>query len=49
MKSEGLEFARTIGDERLDLKELNLGLKSAIARGKSQKFSIAFCGMVKAG
>ena len=49
MESEGLDFARTMGDERLDLKELNLGLKSAIARGKSQKFSIAFCSMVKAG
>ena len=49
MESDRLEFARTMGDERLDLNELNLGLKSAIARGKSQKFSIAFCGMVKAG
>jgi uncharacterized protein (UPF0335 family) len=50
IESKGLELARSMADERLeDLSELGLGLKSAIARGKSQKFSIAFCGMTKAG
>jgi hypothetical protein len=49
IESRGLDFSRCTGDECLDLKELSLGLKSAIARGKSQKFTIAFCGMVKAG
>jgi uncharacterized protein (UPF0335 family) len=49
MESKGLGFSRSMADERLDLSELGLGLKSAIARGKSQKFSIAFCGMTKAG
>jgi hypothetical protein len=45
MESKGLSVA----EERLDLSELGLGLKSAIARGKNQQFSIAFCGMTKAG
>jgi hypothetical protein len=52
MESDVLEYARCIGEERIsnvDLKELSFGLKTAIARGKTQKFSIAFCGMVKAG
>ena len=49
IEHQGLEFARSTADERRDLQELSLGLKSAIARGKSQKFSIAFCGMTKAG
>lgn len=51
MESEALKFAR-LGDERVSdtgLKELSFGLKSAIARAKTQSFSIAFCGMVKAG
>jgi hypothetical protein len=51
MESEELQFAR-LGDERVSnasLKELSLGLKSAIARAKTQSFTIAFCGMVKAG
>jgi hypothetical protein len=51
MESEELKFAR-LGDERVSntgLKELSFGLKSAIARAKAQSFSIAFCGMVKAG
>jgi hypothetical protein len=51
MESEALKFAR-LGDERVSdtgLKDLSFGLKSAIARAKTQSFSIAFCGMVKAG
>ena len=51
MESEELQFAR-LGDERvsnISLKELSGGLKSAIARANTQSFSIAFCGMVKAG
>jgi hypothetical protein len=51
MESERLQFA-SLGDERItnaNLKELSFGLKSAIARAKTQRFSIAFCGMVKAG
>jgi hypothetical protein len=51
MESGELKFAR-LGDERVSnagLKELSFGLKSAIARAKTQSFSIAFCGMVKAG
>jgi hypothetical protein len=51
MESEELEFAR-LGDERVSntsLEEFSFGLKSAIARAKTQSFSIAFCGMVKAG
>jgi hypothetical protein len=51
LESEELQFAR-LGDERVSnatLKELSFGLKSAIARAKNQSFSIAFCGMVKAG
>jgi len=51
MESEELKFAR-LGEERVSntgLKELSFGLKSAIARAKNQSFSIAFCGMVKAG
>jgi len=51
MESEELQFAR-LGDERVSnasLKDLSFGLKSAIARAKTQSFSIAFCGMVKAG
>jgi hypothetical protein len=52
MESDALQFARDMGNEwstSVDLKELSLGLKSAIVRGKTQRFSIAFCGMVKAG
>ncbi len=51
LESKKLQFAR-LGDERVSnasLEELDLGLKSAIARAKNQSFSIAFCGMVKAG
>ena len=51
MESEKLQFAR-LGDERISnasLKELSDSLKSAIARANTQSFSIAFCGMVKAG
>ena len=51
MESEELQFAR-LGDERVSnagLEELSFGLKSAVARAKAQSFSIAFCGMVKAG
>jgi len=51
MESEVLQFAR-LGNERVSnasLKELSIGLKSAIARAKTQSFSIAFCGVVKAG
>ena len=51
IESEELKFAR-LGDERVSdtgLKDLSFGLKSAIARAKTQSFSIAFCGMVKAG
>jgi hypothetical protein len=52
MESDTLQFARDMGNEwttSVDLKELSLSLKSAIVRGKTQKFSVAFCGMVKAG
>ena len=51
IESEKLQFAN-LGDERItnaNLKELSFGLKSAIARAETQRFSIAFCGMVKAG
>lgn len=51
MEAEELQFAR-LGDERVSnasLEELSFGLKSAIARAKTQSFSVAFCGMVKAG
>ncbi|KDR69840.1 hypothetical protein GALMADRAFT_230492 [Galerina marginata CBS 339.88] len=51
MESEELKFARS-GDERISdngLKELSSALKSAVARADKQSFSIAFCGMVKAG
>ena len=51
MESEILKFARS-GDGRVSnasLKDLTFGLRSAIARAKAQSFSIAFCGMVKAG
>ena len=52
MESDTLQFARDMGNEwttSVDLKDLSLGLKSAIVRGTTQKFSVAFCGMVKAG
>jgi len=51
MESEELQFAR-LGDERVSdasLEDLSFGLESAVARAKAQSFSIAFCGMVKAG
>jgi hypothetical protein len=52
MESELLQYARCNEQERIsdmELKDLSFGLKSAISRAQTQQFSIAFCGMVKAG
>jgi hypothetical protein len=52
MESNVLEFARRIERERIgdtELKNLSDALKNAIGRARNQHFSVAFCGMVKAG
>jgi hypothetical protein len=52
MESEVLQFARCIDRDWIgdtELKTFGDALKIAIRRAQNQQFSIAFCGMVKAG
>lgn len=52
MESDVLQFARSIDQDRIgdtELKTLGDALKTALGRAQNHQFSIAFCGMVKAG